>query len=97
KKIGAICVHLTRVAPQGIWGDIAGRGVMVPNFLPAQLRYLPGRRGAGEEPGQTPTSGVAGSLISHLLNSLFGLSQRREVADCLLFPAQAVLTRLDSV
>ena len=39
--------------------------------------------------------GVAGSLISHLLSSLLGQPQRRERADGLLFPAQAVLTRFD--
>ena len=38
--------------------------------------------------------GVAGSLISRLLSSLLGQPQRRELADGLLFPAQAVLTRL---
>ena len=36
-----------------------------------------------------------GSLISRLLSSLLGQPQCRELADGLLFPAQAVLTRLD--
>jgi hypothetical protein len=34
--------------------------------------------------------GVAGSLISRLLSSLLGQPQRRELAEGLLFPAQAV-------
>ena len=39
--------------------------------------------------------GVAGSLISRLLSSLLGEPQCGELADGLLFPAQAVLTPLD--